>query len=253
VGAATTSLIICVVLIGGALLGALLRRLLPDRHLDSHAKDIVRLGCALVATIAGLVLGLLINSAKTNFDIQRDEIRHLTANLILLDHVLERYGEEARPARGLLRDTAAAFVDRIWSDGAVKPTANAPFATIPVGEALEQAIRSLMPKTEAQRAYQIEAVQTLNTILQERLLLYEQSTGAMPMAFLTVLILWLFVLFVSFSLFSPMSPTALAAIAVIALSASAAFFLILEMYQPFDGLMQIDREPLHRALAPLAS
>jgi len=31
------------------------------------------------------VLGLLINSAKTNFEAQRDEIRHLTANLILLD------------------------------------------------------------------------------------------------------------------------------------------------------------------------
>jgi hypothetical protein len=60
-------------------------------------------------------------------------------------------------------------------------------------------------------------------------------------------------LFVSFSLFSPMNPTALAAIAVIALSASAAIFLILEMYQPFGGLMQIDSEPLRRALAPLTA
>ena len=66
--ALTISLIVCGLLIGGALTGALLRRVLPDHHLDSHAKDIVRLGCALIATISGLVLGLLINSAKTTYD-----------------------------------------------------------------------------------------------------------------------------------------------------------------------------------------
>jgi hypothetical protein len=46
----------------------LLRHLLPDHHLDTHSKDIVRLGCALIGTITGLVLGLLINSAKNSFD-----------------------------------------------------------------------------------------------------------------------------------------------------------------------------------------
>ena len=53
--ALTISLITCALLVGGALTGALLRRLLPDHHLDTHAKDIVRLGCALIATISGLV------------------------------------------------------------------------------------------------------------------------------------------------------------------------------------------------------
>src|SRR6185436_10385107 len=58
-GATTTSLIIFAVLVGGVLVGALLRRVLPEHHLDTHAKDVVRLGCALIATISGLVLGLL--------------------------------------------------------------------------------------------------------------------------------------------------------------------------------------------------
>ena len=75
----------------------------------------------------------------------------------------------------------------------------------------------------------------------------------MPTPFLAVLVFWLFILFVSFSLFSPLSPTAMAALVVIALSASGAIFLILEMYQPFSGIMQIDREPLRQALAPLPS
>jgi hypothetical protein len=40
---------------------------------------------------------------------------------------------------------------------------------------------------------------------------------------------------------------------VFALSASAALFLILEMSQPFAGLMQIPSAPLRNALAPLGA
>jgi hypothetical protein len=249
--AIATSFVICAVLVGGVLVGALLRRVLPEHHLDTHAKDVVRLGCALIATISGLVLGLLINSAKTNFDTQRDEIRQLTANIILLDHLLTQFGPEARPARGLIRDATAGIVDRIWSDGTIKPAHNAPFTSTAVGVAADRAIRSLSPTTDAQRVYQSQAIQTVNVILQARLILYEQSSGRMPTPFLAVLVFWLFILFVSFSLFSPLSPAALAALVVIALSASGAIFLILEMYQPFSGIMQIDSEPLRQALAPL--
>jgi hypothetical protein len=65
-------------------------------------------------------------------------------------------------------------------------------------------------------------------------------------------VFWLVLLFTSFSLFSPMSPAAFVALVLIALSASGAIFLILEMYSPFNGMMQIDSEPLRQALAPLA-
>lgn len=250
-GATTTSLVICALLVGGVLVGALLRRVLPEHHLDSHAKDVVRLGCALIATISGLVLGLLINSAKSNFDTQRDEIRQLAANVILIDHLLHQFGAEAQPARGLLREAVAAMIDRIWSDGTLKPAHNAPFTPLAVGVSADRAIRSLSPTTEAQRVYQSQAIQAANAVLQARLILFEQSGGRMPTPFLAVLVFWLFILFVSFSLFSPLSPTALAALVVIALSASGAIFLILEMYQPFNGIMRIDGEPLRQALAPL--
>jgi hypothetical protein len=43
--------------LGGIFLGMLLRRTLPEHHLDEHAKDVVRLGVGLIATIAALVLG----------------------------------------------------------------------------------------------------------------------------------------------------------------------------------------------------
>jgi len=61
--ALTVSGIIFVLTLGGIFLGTLLRRTLPEHHLDEHAKDVVRLGVGLVATMAALVLGLLIAAA----------------------------------------------------------------------------------------------------------------------------------------------------------------------------------------------
>jgi hypothetical protein len=61
--ALTLSGIIFVSTLGGIFLGTLLRRALPRHHLDEHVKDVVRLGVGLIATIAALVLGLLIAAA----------------------------------------------------------------------------------------------------------------------------------------------------------------------------------------------
>jgi fluoride ion exporter CrcB/FEX len=55
---------------GGILLGTVLRNALPDHHLSSDAKDVVRLGTGLIGTLAALVIGLLISTAKTSYDTQ---------------------------------------------------------------------------------------------------------------------------------------------------------------------------------------
>ena len=44
---------------GSALLGLFLGKVLPEHHLSQDSKDVVKLGTALVATLAALVLGLL--------------------------------------------------------------------------------------------------------------------------------------------------------------------------------------------------
>ena len=247
-----TSLIVFVVLVAGALAGARLRRALPEGHLDQHAKDVVRLGAGLLATIVGLVLGLLISSAKSTYDTQRDEVRQLAAAIVILDKTLEQYGPESRPARVALRQMIKPIADRMWGDDA-RRSSDAPFVSTAEGETTYAAIRALPAANDAQRFFQSQAIQTANALAQLRLTLYEQSGGRMPPLFLGVLVAWLFVLFVSFSLFSPLSPTALGALVLLALSAAGAIFLILEMYQPFSGVMRIDSEPLRQALAPLTS
>ena len=72
------------------------------------------------------------------------------------------------------------------------------------------------------------------------------------MPFLVVLIFWLAIIFASFSLFADNNATTVVAFGIFALSASASIFLILELSQPFTGLMVIPSEPLRNALAPLS-
>ena len=66
-----------------------------------------------------------------------------------------------------------------------------------------------------------------------------------------MLVFWLAIIFASFSLFARLNLTLVVALLVFAISASAALFLILELGQPFTGLMRISDAPLRNALAPL--
>ena len=77
----------------------LLRRVLPEDHLNNNSKDVVKLGMGLVATMSALVLGLLIASAKGQYDAQRDGLDQISAKLILVDAGLAQYGPEAASAR----------------------------------------------------------------------------------------------------------------------------------------------------------
>ena len=60
-----------------------LRRALPGHHLDDDAKDVVRLGTGLIGTIAALVLGLIIASAKSSYDTQSSQVQYMTDRAIL--------------------------------------------------------------------------------------------------------------------------------------------------------------------------
>jgi hypothetical protein len=63
----------------GILLGSVMQRMLPEGHLSSDSKEVVKLGMGVVATLAALVLGLLVASAKGTYDARESEINQITA------------------------------------------------------------------------------------------------------------------------------------------------------------------------------
>jgi hypothetical protein len=235
--------------LGGIFLGALLRSVLPKHHLSKDSQDVVRLGVGLIATIAALVLGLLITAAKSSFDTQSTQVKQMTADIILLDNLLAQYGPEARPIREQMRSAIGPFADRLWREKEVSSTATFEFSAS--GEKAYLAIQALSPKNDLQRSLQSRAAQLSTDVAQTRLLLFVESDNLIPAPFLAILVFWLVVIFAIFSLFSALNVTVFTCLSLFALSASCAIFLILELSRPFSGLMMIASAPLRHALGPL--
>jgi hypothetical protein len=121
-------LIVFACVFGAALFGMFLRTVLPEQHLSADSKDTVRLGMGTIATMAALVLGLLVASAKNFYDTQSSNLTELSANVILLDRILAYYGPETKEVRDLLRGAVAHQLDLIWHQdrqqlSEVEPTA----------------------------------------------------------------------------------------------------------------------------------
>jgi len=244
----TTSAIAFACVFGGALLGMLLRSLLPEHHLDPDSRSIVNLGMALIGTMTALVLGLLIASAKGSFDTQKSEVTQVAANIVQLDRILARYGAEANEARAVLH-RAVLSLDKSWSEDAARSNWMDSTQVRAEAASFYENIQELTPRNDFQRALQSQALQIALAIGQTRSLLVEQAGSSIPIPFLVVVIFWLAVIFLSFGLFAPRNATVIATLFVCALSVSAAIFLILELDSPFSGLLQISDVPLRNALA----
>ena len=93
-----------------------MRAALPEDHLSSETKDAVKVGMGLVATMAALVLGLLVASTKGSYDAQKNEVTQMAAKSVFLDRVLANYGSESAESRDLLSRSVASAINHMWPD-----------------------------------------------------------------------------------------------------------------------------------------
>jgi len=75
--------------------------------------------------------------------------------------------------------------------------------------------------------------------------------SSFPKAILAVLVCWLTIIFFFFGLFTSRKTTVIVILFVCAVSAASSLFLILDLDQPFGGLIRISSAPLLNALAHL--
>jgi hypothetical protein len=246
------SLIALGCIFGSMLLGMFLRRVLPDHHLSDESKDVMKLGTAMIATLAALVIGLLIASAKSSFDTLNNGIIQTGSKVMLLDRIMANYGSETREARDLLRRRLASVIEQLWPKemwGQTEFVTPDPRAGI---EAIEGELRQLSPQNDAQRWLQSRALQLSSDIEDTRWLLFTKlGQSSYPMAFLVILVSWLVIIFFSFGLFSPRNGTVIIVLFVCALSAAGSLYLIQELDRPYGGLITVSSAPLRTALANL--
>ena len=236
---------------GGAVLGLLLGGLLPAEHLRDNSRATLKVVTGMIATLAALVLGLLISSANTSFDAIDTAITQSGARIILLDRALANYGPETKEAREQLRSVVVAGIEMFWPGEKAKGAGLEGFERATGMEALQRKIRELAPATDVQRELRSEAEKLSGDMLEARWLLIAQAQHTIPITFLVVLLFWLTMLHIGFGLLAPRNATVITALVISALSVSGAMFLILEMYQPLNGMIKVSSAPLRKALEHL--
>ena len=112
-------------------------------------------------------------------------------------------------------------------------------------------LEHLSPETDLERMMQTRALQESEDIARSRLRMFEQLGSSISWPFLTVLVFWISMLFLGFGLFARANATVTVALLVGALSVAGAIFLILELNEPYRGIMRISDEPLRNVMAQI--
>jgi hypothetical protein len=244
-----TAILVFVFVFAGALGGILLRRILPERHLQDDSREIIKLALGLVGTMVALILSLLIGSSKAFYDAQSAELTQISAQVVVLDRLLAHFGPEAKNARSMLRSAVEGLLDRSRSSEPIGVSQIDPAAS--GSEPLYEAIQDLTPQNESQRMTQTQAITIMTGVGQTRMLMYEQTRIQLPRVFLVILVFWLSMIFAGFGLLTSANGTSIASLLVAALSVAFAVFLILEMSNPYRGFIQVPIAPLESALVQL--
>jgi hypothetical protein len=240
------SSMVFMIVFGGALVGMALRRVLPEDHLSSDAKDVVKLAMGLIATMAALVLGMLVSTAKSSYDTRKNEVAEMSARIVAIDQLLANYGPESKGVRAELREVVVVGLNRIWPGEATGQVDLRPKEDT---RDFYSQLQALAPKNDSQGATKAEAISMAANLRQMRWRMFveaEQTSMSIPL--LAVLVAWLVAIFIGFGLFAPANSTVIVTLAICALSVSAAIFIIMEMYTPFSGVLKISSAPIRETL-----
>jgi hypothetical protein len=224
-------------------LGMYVRRQLPEPHLSADTKDTVKIAMGLVATMSALLLGLLVSSTQDSYKTVQSQVVTLGAKISFMDRLLSLYGPEAATLQASVRQLTKATVQQMWNSKSEPSAIN-----LEAGNALYVALLELEPKNELQRNLKTQGIATFMEVGQLRTVMQVQSQKTMTWPLLIAVVFWLIVIFFSFSLFAPDNKTASFSLMVSALSVAVAIFLILELNQPFHGLIHISPALLEKAV-----
>ena len=180
------SLVVFLVVLAAAFGGWAARQRLPTHHLTDETKSLVSVSMAVVATLAALVLGLLISNANTSFTAVGGQVTALSAQILRLDQILRRYGPETAEGRELLRQYAEQKTVDLFPEnsGDVHLSDQATYELL---QQCEESLLALKPANSRDQWWLGQAMTLAGKIGDTRWLLAQQVGQGTPKAFLALL------------------------------------------------------------------
>jgi hypothetical protein len=237
---------------GAASVGFLIQRILPPQHLSEQSKGAVHLGAGLIATLAALILGLLVSSTKGSYDQAGNLINETCASFAHADRLLANYGKDAQPIRGMLREALEHARLIVWpeeSGAGSHPTLNDRSSTKMQLENVYNSISLLKPSNPNQQQLQTDTLHLLDEMIQKRWLLQEVVYGG-GISWILLVVPVLFIAFMNlvYALYSPRNSTVVAVLLSTSLCIAIAVFLISELSSPLHGILKLSSKPVHVVL-----
>jgi len=237
--------IIFAVLAWSAFAGWRARQRLPTHHLNDETKSLVSVSMAVVGTISALVLGLLISNANTSFIARNGEVTTLSADILRLDQMLRLYGPEANPARGKLLQFAERKTNDLFPKSLKEVDVNNE-STYEVLKQVEYLMLELQPHDPRHQWFVQQALLHAAKIGNTHWLLGQVAGQGTPKAFVALVVFWLSLLFVSFGLFAPRNLVSALTLILCAIAVAGAVEMVLELEEPFAGVLHISPLPMHK-------
>jgi hypothetical protein len=205
---------------------------------------------AMVATISALVLGLLISNANNSFSALGGEVTALSAQILRLDRILQRYGGDGDPARSTLRQYASQKATDLFPEDPRRVNLNNP-TTYLLLQKLEDQMLEMKPRGARDQWWLTQAMALAGKIGDTRWLMSQQVGQGTPKAFVGLLAFWLTSLFASFGLFAPRNATSLAFLTLCAIAVAAAIGMTLELEKGFGEWVHVSPQPMRAAVKSL--
>ncbi|HEY1798780.1 MAG TPA: hypothetical protein VGG57_21895 [Stellaceae bacterium] len=235
------------VISGSALLGFVLKRYLRANHLDSPTQDAVKLATGVVATLAALVLGLLIASAKQTFDARGAEVHTFVINLTLLDRSMREYDPPLTEARQELGTFARNVREQLWGSNR-----GGQADALSELDAIRNGFRELDPKTAHNRSLHARYMELSSKLVLAGDELLDTDKARISGTIVAIVDTWLALIFIGFALFAPFNRVTVTAMVLSAAAVAMALFLIIEMNSPFRGYVTVSPRPMDRAITRIS-
>lgn len=242
-----TAAVVMAATFSAALLGIAVQRWIPAQHRENETKDTVRIAIGTIAALTALVLGLSTSSAKVGFDLACRNLHDSTIDLIMVDRLLARYGDEATGLRHDIQELVRRRLGWLADLTAQGEDAYNPLSGAAMVEGVADRIHDLEPRDARQQALKERLVALAEAALRSRWSLAAEQDNRVPPLFLVAVGSWLVIMFFSYGLFARWNATVLVALLACALSASIAVFLIMELERPFSGFIRVPAAGLRRA------
>jgi hypothetical protein len=240
------------VFVGGAI-GLLLQRILPEKFTTGGPRDMIGAVVGLLTLLSALVLGLLIWTAYGVYAGQNLAVQTLAAKVLQLDLALADYGPDATPLRAQIRQNLGRTIDEIWgaNDTDIDFVAKNFSAAVESLRKREKALAELRPTTDAQTQALAAAAGIVDGIGQARLQMSFALSNPVSYPLILMVVAWATCLFLGYGLMSKGNPMSIAVGALGAIAVASAFYLILDLSDPYSGSFRTSAAPLEQVLAVL--